>query len=86
MKTVTIRHLRQCWPETERKLQVENELIVTRDGIPVAKLVRFVPEKAKRNRWNPEAHMWWLKKLWQNQTMPSSDQALARMRADGGKD
>ena len=82
MKTITIRDLRQRWPETEKTLQVENELIITRDGEPVAKLVRVVREKPKRKRWNPEEHMRWLKKVWGNKMMPSSDAAIARDRAD----
>ena len=82
MKTITIRDLRQRWPEMEKTLQVENELIVTRDGVPVARLVRVVPEQPKRRRWHPEEHLRWLKKVWGNKMMPSSDAALARARAD----
>ncbi|MBA2431957.1 MAG: type II toxin-antitoxin system Phd/YefM family antitoxin, partial [Chthoniobacterales bacterium] len=41
MKTVTIRDLRQRWPETEKALAVEHEIIITRDGQPVAKLSRI---------------------------------------------
>ena len=40
MKTITIRDLRQRWPEAEAALQAEDEIIVTRDSKPVAKLVR----------------------------------------------
>ena len=43
MKTITIRDLRQRWPETEAALQVEDEILITRDSKPVAKLVRFLP-------------------------------------------
>ena len=66
----------------EKVLQVENELIVTRDGQPVAKLVRVVQEKPNRKRWDPEAHMRWLKRMWGNKMRPSSDAAIARDRAD----
>jgi antitoxin (DNA-binding transcriptional repressor) of toxin-antitoxin stability system len=55
MKTVTIRDLRQRWPETERALQVEGEIVITRDSKPVAKLVRYIEPK-KRKRFDPEAH------------------------------
>ena len=54
MKKITIRDLRQCWPETEKTLQVENELIITRDGQPVAKLVRVVPKKRKTQTLGPQ--------------------------------
>lgn len=82
MKTVTIRDLRQRWPETERTLQVENELIVTRDGQPVAKLVRVAEQKAKRERWNPEKHKKWLKKVWGNKQVRLVDKYLQADRED----
>jgi antitoxin (DNA-binding transcriptional repressor) of toxin-antitoxin stability system len=82
VKTITIRDLRQRWPETEAALKVEDEIVITRDSKPVAKLVRFVPPKAKRKRWNPEEHRKWIKKVFGNKVFPSSDEALAAARAD----
>jgi antitoxin (DNA-binding transcriptional repressor) of toxin-antitoxin stability system len=82
MKTITIRDLRQRWPEAEAALQIEDEIIITRDSKPVAKLVRVPAEKPRRKRWDPDEHMRWLKKVWGNKMMPSSDAALARARAD----
>lgn len=82
MKTITIRDLRQRWPAAEAALETEDEILITRDSKPVAKLVRITPEKPKRKRWNPDEHMRWLKKVWGNKTMPSSDAAMARARAD----
>ena len=82
MKTITIRDLRQHWPEAEAALKIEDEILITRDSKPVAKLVRVTPEKPKRKRWNPEEHMKWLKKTWGNKVFPSSDTAIARDRAD----
>jgi antitoxin (DNA-binding transcriptional repressor) of toxin-antitoxin stability system len=82
MKTITIRDLRQRWPEAEAALQVEDEILITRDSKPVAKLVRIVQGKAKRKRWDPEEHVKWMKKVWGNKVQPSSDAALARARAD----
>jgi antitoxin (DNA-binding transcriptional repressor) of toxin-antitoxin stability system len=82
MKTVTIRDLRQRWPETERTLQVENELIITRDGQPVAKLVRVAEQEAKRERWNPEKHKKWLKKVWGNKQVRLVDKYLQADRED----
>jgi antitoxin (DNA-binding transcriptional repressor) of toxin-antitoxin stability system len=32
MRTITIRDLRQRWPEAEAALQAEEEIIVTRDS------------------------------------------------------
>jgi antitoxin (DNA-binding transcriptional repressor) of toxin-antitoxin stability system len=63
-------------------LQVEDEILITRDSKPVAKLVRVVQNKRRRKRWNPQEHAKWLKKVWGNRIMPSSDTAMARARAD----
>ena len=82
MKTITIRDLRQRWPEAEAALAVEDEILITRDSKPVAKLVRVVPGNGRRKRWKPEAHAGWVKKVWGNRMMPSSNAALARARAD----
>jgi antitoxin (DNA-binding transcriptional repressor) of toxin-antitoxin stability system len=82
MKTITIRDLRQRWPETEAALKVEDEILITRDSRPVAKLVRFVPPETKRKRWNPEAHAARIKKILGNKVFPSIDKELAAERAD----
>lgn len=82
MKTITIRDLRQRWPEAEKSLQMENEIIITRDGQPVAKLVRVVSEKPKRKRWNPEEHKKWLKKVWGKQQVSLVDKYLQADRED----
>ena len=81
MKTITIRDLRQRWPETEKSLQLENEIIITRDGEPVAKLVRVAAAAHKRRRWNAEEHARWQKKV-SGGKISRSDSALALGRAD----
>ncbi len=63
MKTVTVRDLRQRWPETEKALQVEHEILVTRDARPVAKLVRYVEREAPRRRFDPVAHGKWQRRM-----------------------
>ena len=82
MKTITIRDLRQRWPQAEAVLQEEGEIIITRDSKPVAKLVRISEKNRKRKRWDAQEHARWLKKVWGNRMMPSSDAELARARAD----
>jgi len=82
MKTITIRDLRQRWPETEAALQVEDEILITRDSKPVAKLVRLIQPETKRKRWNPEAHAARIKKIFGNKVFPSIDKELAEARAD----
>ena len=82
MKTITIRDLRQHWPEAEAALQVEEEIIVTRDSKPVAKLVSVTQAVPKRPRWNLEEHRRWIKKVFGKKLLRSSDETLAAARAD----
>jgi antitoxin (DNA-binding transcriptional repressor) of toxin-antitoxin stability system len=82
VKTITIRDLRQRWPEAEAALKVEDEILITRDSRPVAKLVRFVEPKTKRKRWNPQEHRKWIKGVFGNKVFPGGDERLASARAD----
>ena len=82
MKTISIRDLRQRWPEAEAALQIEEEILITRDSKPVAKLVRIAEPKAKRKRWDPDEHEKWIKKIYGNKVFPSIDEELAEARAD----
>ena len=41
MKSISIRDLRQRWPAAEALLQVEKEIVITRDAKPIARLVRI---------------------------------------------
>ena len=84
MKTMTVRDIRQKWPEAERALAVEGEIIVTRDSKPVAKIIPFPKsEQKKRFHFDPIVHQRWLKKFWRNKPVqPSIDEELARDRAD----
>ena len=82
MKSITIRDLRQRWPEAEAALEAEDEIIITRDSRPVAKLVRVMPPQARRRRWNLEEHRRWIKKVFGNKVLPSIDERLAAARAE----
>lgn len=84
MRTMTVRDIRLKWPEAERQLRAEGEIIVTRDSKPVARLLPFVPARAgKKKRFDPKAHMRWLRKFWSGKAVPPSvDDMLARDRAD----
>jgi antitoxin (DNA-binding transcriptional repressor) of toxin-antitoxin stability system len=81
MKTITIRDLRQRWPEAEAALAVEDEILITRDSKPVAKLVRLSTATTQRPRWDREAHARWQKKV-SGGKLSRSDAALAESRAD----
>lgn len=59
MKTITVRDLRQRWPHAEALLEREKEIVVTRDGKPVAKLIRFRDTARRRRRFDPERHGAW---------------------------
>ena len=84
MDTVTVRELRQSWPAVEQRLAVAGELIVTRDGKPVAEL--RTPAKqpaAPGRRFDPEAHMKKLMKFWGKRKPPfTSEQLIAAERAE----
>jgi antitoxin (DNA-binding transcriptional repressor) of toxin-antitoxin stability system len=84
MRTMTVRDIRLKWPEAERDLRAEGEIIVTRDSKPVARLLPFVPNRvSKRTRFDPDAHMRWLRRFWAGKRKPpSTDELLARDRAD----
>jgi antitoxin (DNA-binding transcriptional repressor) of toxin-antitoxin stability system len=81
MKTITIRDLRQRWPEAEAALQIEGEILVTRDSKPVAKPVRVAPDGPRRSRWNPEEHARWQRRV-SGGKLSRSDAALEVDRAD----
>ena len=81
MKTITVRDLRQRWPEAEAALQIEDEILITRDSKPVAKLVRVPAERPKRPRWDPAEHARWQRKV-SGGKLSRSDAALAAGRAD----
>jgi len=82
MKTVTVRDLRQRWPETEKALAVEHEIIITRDGQPVAKLSRIVPETKPRKRFDPVAHGEWQRKMSGGKVVHLVDKYLIPERDD----
>ena len=63
MKTISVRDLRQRWPEAEALLQVEKEIVITRDAKPVAKLVRITDAAKPRKRFDPVAHARWQRKV-----------------------
>ena len=78
---MTIRDLRQRWPEAEAALELEDEILITRDSKPVAKLVKVTVEKDDRPKWDMEAHARWQKKI-AGGKVSHSDEALAQARAD----
>lgn len=84
MKTVTIRALRLEWPRIERGLAHEGELVVTRDGEPVARLLPFAPPQvAPRAIFSAADNERWLKRVHRGARLRGSvDSELARDRAE----
>jgi hypothetical protein len=48
----------------------------------VAKLVRVSAPETKRQRWNPDEHREWIKRVFGKKMFSSSDARLAAGRAD----
>jgi antitoxin (DNA-binding transcriptional repressor) of toxin-antitoxin stability system len=82
MTSLTIRQLRQRWPDAEKALEKEDEIVITRDGKAVAKLVRFSESPQKRPRFDADRHIARLMKTSGGKVFPSSDARLAAQRAD----
>ena len=83
MKTITVRDLRQRWPKAEAMLEHEKEITVTRDGKPVAKLVRVRQTAQARKRFDPERHARWQAKASGPRTVRWVDEFLAADREAG---
>jgi len=83
MKTMTVRDIRLRWPEAERVLAAEGEIVVTRDSKPVAKIVPYVPPaRKKRYRFDPKEHMRWLQRISKGEPSYSSTDELLREDRD----
>jgi antitoxin (DNA-binding transcriptional repressor) of toxin-antitoxin stability system len=80
VKTVTVRDLRQRWPETEEALKIEREIIVTRDSKPVARLVRYTEPTRSRGQFDPAKHAKWQRKMSRGVVTRWVDQGLLRER------
>jgi antitoxin (DNA-binding transcriptional repressor) of toxin-antitoxin stability system len=81
---MTVREIRQKWPEAEKALAKEGEIVVTRDSKPVAKIIRYAaPSIKKRPQFDPEKHLRWLRKISKGEKpRPSTDELLRQDRHD----
>ncbi len=82
MKTISVRDLRQRWPEAEARLQVEKEIVVTRDTKPVAKLVRIDERPKRRQRFDAAAHGKWQRQMAGGKASRWVDRAVRQARDD----
>ena len=84
MKKMTVRDIRLRWPEAEKALAAEGEIVVTRDSKPVARILAYVPPAGKaRKRFDPKEHMRWLRRISQGEpALPSTDELLREDRGE----
>lgn len=82
MATMTVRDVRLKWPEAERILARDGEIVVTRDAKPVARILPYRPVGAPaRKRFDPRQHAAWLRRFWKTQPVqPRTDDMLRRER------
>jgi len=84
MIRMSVRDIRLHWPEAEKNIDAHGEIVVTRDGKPVARIVPWVePAPASRQRFDPQRQAEWLRQFWRAAPeQPSTDELLARERED----
>ena len=82
MKTISVRDLRQRWPEAEARLKVEKEIVITRDAKPVARLVRIDERSKPRKRFDPAAHARWQRRIAGGKVSRWVDRFLREARED----
>jgi antitoxin (DNA-binding transcriptional repressor) of toxin-antitoxin stability system len=84
MTRMSVRDVRQKWPEAERKLAAAGEIVITRDSKPVARLLPYGPQRrTRRARFDPAAHLRWLRGFWKARAVGiSTDALLQRDRSE----
>ena len=81
---MTVRDIRLRWPEAEKLLATEGEIVVTRDSRPVARILPYLPAAAKkRARFDRNEHMRWLRRVSKGELRgPSTDELLQEDREE----
>jgi antitoxin (DNA-binding transcriptional repressor) of toxin-antitoxin stability system len=82
VKTMSVRDLRQRWPEAEELLQAEGEIVITRDAKPIARLVRIAERTRPRKRFDPAAHARWQRRVAEGRASRWVNRALTESRKD----
>ena len=78
-----MRDIRLHWPKAEAALRREGEVVVTRDGVPVARILPYEPLAPQRAQFDAQAHLRWLAAFWSKPARgPSTDEWLAKDRQD----
>jgi hypothetical protein len=71
MKTMSVLEIDQHWPEAEKVLESAGEILVTRDGETIGRLLPAnaeVKKEVPRKRFDPEEHLRWMKEMWGDET------------------
>ena len=82
MTSMTVRDMRLHRPKAEKALAEGEEILITRDSKPVARLLPLVPgAEQQRQRFDPIAHARQMQRFWKNRpSQPSTDVLLAKDR------
>lgn len=82
MKRMTIREIRLHWPQAEQNLHKTGEIVVTRDGKPVARILPYVEaQPSRKSRWSASDQKKWLRGFWKRAApRPSTGELLSRDR------
>jgi antitoxin (DNA-binding transcriptional repressor) of toxin-antitoxin stability system len=82
MTSMTVRDVRLHWPKAEKALAEGEEILITRDAKPVARLLPFVPAARQgRPTFDPVAHVRELKRFWKKRPpQPSTATLLSHDR------
>jgi antitoxin (DNA-binding transcriptional repressor) of toxin-antitoxin stability system len=77
MKVLTVRDIRLHWPKAEAALRRDGAVVVTRDGVPVARILPYEPSAQDRGRFDAAAHLRWLSSFWKKPVRgPSTGERL----------
>jgi len=69
MKTMSVLEIDQHWPEAEKALKTVGEILVTRDGETIGRLLPVEEVAAPpRKRFDVEEHRRWMKETWGDET------------------
>lgn len=81
---MSVRDIRLKWRQAEETLAKAGEIVVTRDRVPVARIVPYEePATPRRSRFDPAAQARWLRRFWKGrQPKVSTDELLQRDRAE----
>ena len=79
---MSVRDIRLRWPEAERLLGVEGELVITRDRKPVARLLPFRPPAKAAPRLHPGRQLSRIRKAWKGSTLLSTSGVLEDLRTE----